>query len=509
MNTTLLILEFVVALLIGAAAAGVFFFIAERRRLRNAQEQARRTIEEAENQARATLLAARDEAVQLRNEAQAEVARSQANLRREEERLQARREKLDQRQEVLDKREQALNKRQSTMDRQRNEIERLHEDRRKALEQVAQMTREEAREELLALIREEARQDMARVIREIEQEAKEEGEQRARKILTVAIQRLASEQVAELTTASVDLASDEMKGRIIGRGGRNIRAFEQAAGVDVVVDDTPEAITISCFDPVRREIARRAMERLVVDGRIHPGRIEKVLADARKDVEQFIREEGERAIYEAGVPALHPELVKLLGRLRFRTSYGQNQHAHAIETARLAAMIAAELGANVEVARLGGLLHDIGKAVDFEMEGTHALIGANLARRYGVPEAVVHCLESHHHETEQQSLEAIIVEAADAISGARPGARRESLEHYIKRIQALEDLASSFPGVAETYAIQAGREIRIIVKPEQVDDLGAIQLSRDIARKVEEGMEYPGQIKVTVIRETRAVDFAK
>ncbi len=381
--------------------------------------------------------------------------------------------------------------------------------KRQALEAVAQMSREEAKQELLAAVEETARQDMARIIREIEQEAKEEGERRARKILTVAIQRMASEHVAEMTVASVDLPSDELKGRIIGRGGRNIRAFEQATGVDVVVDDTPEAITISCFDPVRREIARRAMERLVSDGRIHPGRIEKVVAEARKEVEQVIREEGERAVYEAGVTGLHPELVKLLGKLRFRTSYGQNQHAHAIETAKLAALIAAELGADVEVARLGGLLHDVGKAVDFEVEGTHARIGAELCRRYGVPEEVVHCVESHHHEVKQQSLEAIIVEVADAISGARPGARRESLEQYIKRIRALEDLASSFAGVAECYAIQAGREIRVIVKPEEIDDLAAIQLSRDIARKIEEGMEYPGQIKVTVIRETRAVDYAK
>jgi len=477
--------------------------------IRRARQEAQRLLEEAEGQARDVILAARDEAVQVRNDAQAEVSRWRTNLRREEERLQARREKLDQRQEALDKREQGLSKRQSALDRQRNEVEQLQEERLKALAQVAAMTREEAKQELLAAVREEARQDVVRIIREIEQEAKEEGERRARKILTVAIQRMASEQVAELTVSSVDLPSDDMKGRIIGRGGRNIRSFEQAAGVDVVVDDTPEAITISCFDPVRREIARRAMDRLITDGRIHPGRIEKVLADARKEVEQTIREEGERAVYEAGVPSLHPELVKLLGKLRFRTSYGQNQHAHAIETAKLSAMIAAELGANVELARTCGLLHDIGKAVDFEVEGTHALIGAELCRRYGLPEEVAQCVASHHHEAEQHTIEAVIVEAADAISGARPGARRESLDHYIKRIRALEDLASSFPGVSETYAIQAGREIRIIVRPEEIDDLTAIELSRDIARKIEEGMEYPGQIKVTVIRETRAVDYAK
>ncbi|HIQ00970.1 MAG TPA: ribonuclease Y [Anaerolineales bacterium] len=503
------ILGVVTALTLGLTLGYLLARLGGRSQIRRAQAEARRTLEEAGNQARAAILAAKDEAVRIRNDAQAEVSRWRANLRREEERLQGRREKLDQRQETLDRREQSLNKRQSALDRRRNEVERLRQERLKALERVAQMTQEEAKQELLAAVEESVRQDMARIIREIEQEAKEEGERRARKILTVAIQRMASEQVAELTVASVDLPSDEMKGRIIGRGGRNIRAFEQAAGVDVVVDDTPEAITISCFDPVRREVARRAMERLVTDGRIHPGRIEKVVADARKEVEQVIREEGERAVYEAGVPALHPELVKLLGRLYFRTSYGQNQHAHAIETAKLAAMIAAELGADVEVARMAGLLHDIGKAVDFEVEGTHALIGADLCRRYGVPDEVVHCVEAHHREVEPQTVEAVIVEAADAISGARPGARRESLEHYIKRIRALEDLASSFAGVSESYAIQAGREIRIIVKPEEMDDLGAIQLSRDIARKIEEGMEYPGQIKVTVIRETRAVDYAK
>jgi ribonuclease Y len=320
---------------------------------------------------------------------------------------------------------------------------------------------------------------------------------------------MASEQVAELTVSTVPLPSDDMKGRIIGRGGRNIRAFEQAAGVDVVVDDTPEAITISCFDPVRRAIASRAMERLVVDGRIHPARIEKVINDSQKEIERIIREEGDRAAYEASVPGLHPELIKLLGRLRFRTSYGQNQIAHSIETAKLAGLIAEELGADADVARIGGLLHDIGKAVDFEVEGTHAGIGASICKRYNLPEKVIRCVEAHHHETEQDSIEAVIVEAADAISGARPGARRESLELYLKRIHALEEIANSFEGVAESYAIQAGREVRIIVRPDEVDDLATIRLSQDIARTMEENMEYPGQIKVTVIREIRAEEFAK
>jgi ribonuclease Y len=487
----------------------LFSRVIGKRRRQEAEEEANRILEKATAEARTTVLSAKDEAVEIRNKAEEETNRWRENLRREEERLQKRREKLDQRQESLDKRFQSLNKRQSALDRQRNELSKMQEKQVAMLESVAEMTRDEAKQELLDTVRDETRQDMARVIREVEQEVKEDADRRARKIITVAIQRMASEQVAEMTVSSVDLPSDDMKGRIIGRGGRNIRAFEQATGVDVVVDDTPEAITISCFDSVRREIGRRAMERLITDGRIHPGRIEKLVAKVRKEVEQLIREEGERAVYESGVPSVHPELVKLLGRLRFRTSYGQNQLAHSIEVAKLSALLAAELGADVEVARMGGLLHDIGKAVDFEVEGTHALIGADLCRRYGVPKDVIHAVEAHHHEAEQMTLESIIVESADAISGARPGARRESLEHYIKRIRTLEELASSFPGVSESFAIQAGREIRIIAKPEDIDDLGAIELSQGIARKIEEGMDYPGQIKVTVIRETRAVDYAK
>jgi len=478
-------------------------------KIKKQQQRAEQLLEKAETEASEIVLAAKDEALQLRNAAEQELERRRAGLRREEEHMQQRREKLDHRQERLEQREGTLNKRQSTLDRQRNEIERLQQEQVAALERIAGLSREEAKQELLKIVEEESRQYMARVIRQVEAEAKEEADTRAREVITYAIQRMASEQVAELTVSTVSLPSDDMKGRIIGRSGRNIRAFEKAAGVDVVVDDTPEAITISCFDPVRREISRRAMERLVVDGRIHPARIEKVIEDSRKDVERVIRDEGDRAVYEAGVPGLHPELRKLLGRLKFRTSYGQNQHAHAIETAKLAAMLAEELGANAGVARTAGLLHDIGKAVDFETEGTHAGIGAEICRRHGVPEEVVSCIASHHHEAEQNSIEAIIVEAADAISGARPGARRESLELYLKRIHALEDIANSFDGVAESYAIQAGREIRIIVKPEDIDDLATARLSRDIARKLEENLEYPGQIKVTVIREVRAEEYAK
>ncbi len=315
--------------------------------------------------------------------------------------------------------------------------------------------------------------------------------------------------MAEVTVSVVPLPSDDMKGRIIGRNGRNIRSFEQAAGVDVVVDDTPEAVTISSFDSVRREIARRAMAELVLDGRIHPAQIEKIIEEQKKEVENLIVEEGEKAAFDAGVPGLHPEITKKLGRLKFRTSYGQNQLAHAVETAQLAGVIAAELGADVEVSKAGGLLHDLGKAMDHEVEGTHAALGADFCRRYGVSAAVVNTIEAHHHEVEQESVEAVIVESADAISGARPGARRESLEQYIKRIKALEEIANSFEGVNQSYALQAGREIRVIVRPEDIDDLEANRLARTVAKKIEEGMQYPGQIKVTVIRETRAVDYAK
>jgi ribonuclease Y len=466
-------------------------------------------VREAEQEASKIVLAAKDEVIQIRNDAEQELERRREGLRREEERLQQRREKVDHRQERLEQREQNLNKRQSALDKRRNEVEGLRQEQVATLERIAELSRDEAKQELLETVEEESRQDMARVIRQVEAEAKEEADDRARKIITYAIQRMSSEQVAEMTVSTVPLTSDDMKGRIIGRGGRNIRAFEQAAGVDVVVDDTPEAVIISCFDPVRRAVASRAMERLVVDGRIHPTRIEKVIEDSQKEIDRIIREEGERAAYDASVPGLHPELIKLLGRLKFRTSYGQNQLAHAIETAKLAGLLAEELGADPDLARLGGLLHDIGKAVDFEVEGTHANIGADICRRYGVTEKATRCVEAHHHEAEQDSIEAVIVEAADAISGARPGARRESLDLYLKRIHTLEEIANSFEGVDESYAIQAGREVRIIVKPDEVDDLATVKLSKDIARKLEESMEYPGQIKVTVIREVRAEGIAK
>lgn len=473
------------------------------------QKLAEDIIAKAKEEARIIQLQAKDKALEIRQAADAEIARRRAELIKEEDRLQRRREEIDIRLDRLEKREQALNKRQSAIDKRANEIERLHVEEMEVLQRISQMTQEEARALLLEEVEKEARADMARIIRQIEAEAREEGENRARKLIASAIQRVASEHVSEVTTSYVPLPNDEMKGRIIGRNGRNIHAFEQAAGVDVIVDDTPEAITISCFDTVRREVAVRSMAKLVLDGRIHPAHIEKIVKREREEVDRIIAEAGEQAAYDAGVPGLHPEIIKTLGRLKFRTSYGQNQLAHAVETAQLAAVIAAELGADVEAAKAGALLHDIGKAMDHNVEGTHALIGAEFAKRHGVPQKVVNIIASHHHEVEQESVEAVIVEAADAISGARPGARRESLEQYIKRVRALEDIANSFKGVNQSYALQAGREIRIFVRPEDIDDLESIRLARDIARKIEESMQYPGQIKVTVIRETRAVDYAK
>jgi ribonuclease Y len=490
---------------------GIFAWLANqsRKTVSTAKQEAQGIKSAAEAEAQDILRKSRDDTMRARQEAEQEINRRRSDLSREDERMQHRREQLDERFEKLEEREQKLNKRQSTLDRQQNELEKLQVQRMAALEQIADLSRDQAREELLTMVADESRNDMARRIREVEDEMQIEADTRARNLIAMAIQRVASDYVGDVTLSVVNLPSDEMKGRIIGRSGRNIRAFELACGVDIVVDDTPEAVTISSFDPVRREVARRALEKLVMDGRIHPARIEGLVEDSRAEVEKIIREEGERATYDAGVTGIHPEVMRMLGRLKFRTSYGQQQLSHAVETARLASVLAAELGANVEIAKAGGLLHDLGKAMDHEMEGTHAALGAEFCRRYGVNPIVVNCIESHHHEVPQESVEAIIVEAADAISGARPGARRESLENFLKRVRTLEDIANSFEGVSQSYALQAGREVRIIVKPEDIDDLASIQLSRNIAKKIEESMQYPGQIKVTVIRETRSTDYAK
>jgi ribonuclease Y len=498
-----------IALLVGIGIGVLIRQRQERRAALARQTEAEGVLEGARGKAREIELSARDDALRLRDEAEGEASRRRSEFGREEERLTRRRAELDKRVDQTEKRDQQLSKRQSTLDRQENELETLHRQTVEELQRVSGMSRDEAKALLLAEVERESRADMVRVIRHIEEEAQSEGERRARELIADAIQRVASEHVAEVTASVVPLPSDEMKGRIIGRNGRNIRAFEQAAGVDVVVDDTPEAVTISSFDSVRREIARRSMEKLVLDGRIHPANIEKIVDQARLDVDKTIVEEGERAAFEAGVTGLHPEIIKKLGRLKYRTSYGQNQLAHAVEVAQLAAVIAAELGADVGLCKAGGLLHDLGKAMDHEVEGTHAGIGAEFARRHGVNPKVVNAIASHHHEVDQESVEAVIVEAADAISGARPGARRESLEQYIKRVRGLEEIANSFEGVQQSFALQAGREIRVIVTPENIDDLAATRLARDVAKKIEEGMQYPGQIKVTVIRETRAIDYAR
>ena len=355
----------------------------------------------------------------------------------------------------------------------------------------------------------EIRDESNRLLREIENEVKEEADQRARKIIALTMQRLASDVVSETTTSVVPLPSEDMKGRIIGREGRNIRSLEHATGVDVIIDDTPDAVTLSGFDPVRREIARVALTKLLHDGRIHPARIEETVEKARREVDVSIKEAGEEAALEASCPGLHPEIIRTLGRLKYRYSYGQNQLNHAVETANLAAMVAHELGANVEVARRGGLLHDLGKAIDHDVEGTHAMIGAALARRHNVHPGVIHCIEAHHEEVEPSSAEAMITIVADAISGSRPGARRESMDQYIKRLEALEEVANAFPGVDKSFAIQAGREIRIIVRPEEIDDLGAKRMAKEISKRIEETLDYPGQIKITVIRERRSVEYAK
>ena len=466
-------------------------------------------LQEMKEKAKGIELEAKDEAIRIKQQAEAEITRRRSELTREDDRLQKRRDELDSRIERLEQREVVLNKRQSVVDKRANEVEDLYAQQMGKLQEISHMTAEEAKAILLADVEKEAHGDMARIIRQIEAEAKQEGDKRARVLITEAIQRVASDQVAQVTTSTVSLPNEEMKGRIVGRNGRNIRAFEQAAGVDVIVDDTPEAVTISCFDPTRREIARRSLERLISDGRIHPAHIEKVLAEEEKEVQRIIEQAGEQAAFDAGVAGISSEVIRMLGRLKFRTSYGQNQLSHAVESSMIAGSIAAEIGANVEVAKAAGLLHDIGKAMDHNTEGTHALIGAEFCRRHRVNPEVVNAIESHHHESEQQSVEAVIVEAADAISGARPGARRENLEQYVKRLRALEEMAHAYKGVSQAYAIQAGREVRIIVKPEQIDDLESARMAREIAKNIEETMQYPGQIKVTVIRESRAVEFAK
>lgn len=500
----------VVLALIAGIAAGYFLrrYQAERA-LKNQQDKADNILKVANEQARLIESQSRENATKIIQASEAEIKERRIEVNKETERLDKRRSELESRGDKLEQREQTINKRQSQVDKRANDIDKLYEEQVKKLEQIAQLSPDEAKKDLFAAVEKEARGDMARIIRQIEAEAREEGEKRARKLIADAIQRVASEHVAEVTRAVVTLPSEEMKGRIVGRNGRNIKAFEQAAGVDVIVDDTPDSVTVSCFDSVRREIGRRALTKLILDGRIHPAHIEKIVEDETKAVEKIINEAGEQAAYEANVTGLHTEILRMMGRLKFRTSYGQNQLAHAVEVSKLAGILAAEIGANVELSKMGGFLHDIGKAMDHNQDGTHAKLGAEYCKRYGVNSVVVNAIESHHHEVDQLTVEAIIAEAADAISGARPGARREDLEAYIKRIRSLEEMSMSFEGVQQAFAIQAGREVRIIVKPEAIDDLASARLARDVAKKIEETMQYPGQIRVTVIRETRSTEIAK
>ncbi len=493
---------------------GVIAFFARQviasRRLRLAEQEARRISEQANDEQKRILLEAREQAFNIKTEAEASYRERHSELQRLEKRVAQREESLERKSEALEHREANISAKEKEADRVRARVEELKHRQHQQLELIAGMSSAEARELLLQRVEADIRDEAARRIRVMETQVKAESNERAQRILALAIQRCATEVVAETTVSVVPLPSDEMKGRLIGREGRNIRALEHATGVELIIDDTPETVILSCFDPVRREIARNALNKLILDGRIHPARIEEVVQKVRGEVEATIRSEGEQAANKVGMPGLHPEIIKLLGRLKYRFSYGQNVLMHSIEVALLAGMIAAELRAKVDIAKKAGLLHDIGKAVDFEIEGPHAIIGADIVKQWEKSPEVVKAIASHHEDdVEITTVEGFIVATADAISGARPGARRESLEHYLKRLENLESIANSFPGVEKSYAIQAGREIRIMVKPEQIDDLGAMKLVRDIAKKVEETLSYPGQIKVTVIRETRAVDYAK
>jgi ribonucrease Y len=478
--------------------------------IKAAAAAAQQLLAEAAATEKEILLQAKDEAIRIRTAAEGENRERRAEIQRQEKRLQQKEETLDRKLEQLEQREQAAQARErEVVAREQGAVE-LRREQLHALEQAAGLGRDEARAALIAEAEEAVRSACARRLREIELEAREDAEARAHGIIGTAIQRYSSDQTAEGTVSVVPIPNDEMKGRIIGREGRNIRALEAATGVDLIIDETPDAVTLSGFDPVRREIARLALTRLVNDGRIHPARIEEVVAKAKQEVEAHLRQEGEAAAYEAGVPGLHPEVVKVMGRMKFRTSYGQNQLRHSVEVAHLAAMMAAELDADVPQARRAAFLHDIGKVLTGEVEGPHHIIGADFVRRFGELPEVCAAISGHHdHDPEEQSVEAVLVQAADAISGARPGARRESVEHYVKRLEALESVANSFAGVEKSFAIQAGREVRILVRPEEIDDLGAARLARDVVRRIEETLQYPGQVKVTVVRETRAVDYAR
>ncbi len=498
-----------VGILIGIGVGYVLRRRSAQHSLQQAEEEARQIVVEAETRSRELDLESKEEALKLRNEAEADIREWRSELSRVENRLTQREENLDRKTEVIDSRETSLQERSEALRGAEDAMQELRAEQERAIERASGLSREEAREHLLAAVDDEIRDEASRRVREMEREAEATAATRARDVIATAIQRYAGEVTAETTVSVVPIGSDDMKGRIIGREGRNIRAIEAATGVDLIIDDTPDAVTVSSFDPVRREVARVALSGLVQDGRIHPTRIEEAVAKAQRNVETTMAESAEAAAAEADILNLHPEVMKVFGRLRYRTSYGQNVMRHSIETAHIAAMLAREIGANEDIARAGGFLHDLGKAVDHEVEGTHALIGADIARRYRVREEVAHCIEAHHEEVELGTVEAVIVQMADAISGGRPGARRESLDTYVKRLETLEQIAKDQKGVEQAFAIQAGRELRIVVKPDQVDDLESMRIARDVSQKIEESVDYPGQIKVTVVRETRATEYAR